>query len=477
MRPLDVPGDDFDPAESFAMLLGYFREHAGFVDRVDLSRWRRDPELVERSGALAAEITRTGVVSARQIFDAMSRPSAVFTLLMAIDQAFLRIDPRSGGHERGRLGRHRQTLWTTGFYYAHPERGYVLPRRGYPARPLPVPDDVADYFRALMVVPEMPHDVRLDVIPEEVDFDEKARERIAGTGTIVVGCVPFMTDISELEMTAVDDADPWYSITIRERPGNGGGVKDWSGHWQERIRAVLHRLDRSGAHVGVLPELSLTDDLLAYWRWLLPRTPRPKDGDLQWIMAGTGPLDDGHGDDRRPNRAVLLHRRTGAIVVEQDKCDGFTMTEHQIRAWQLLGLEPGPRAEWMREGRSRIVFDAAAGRFSIAVCEDLNRLLTTGARLAALGPTHLIVPIFAPPIQQDRWQHDSGARFAHTTGSATVVANSRALANGLPVSIATGTALAVRPIDPGPSKTWWLQTDIKDVASPAGVAVFHLPRS
>jgi predicted amidohydrolase len=302
---------------------------------------------------------------------------------------------------------------------------------------------------------------------------------------VIVGrySVPFLAKIDELNVLPIDDADAWYSISLKEGVnGDRSAPKDWTNHWHERSRQALANLDSSGAHVGVLPELSLTDGLLTHWQHLLRHTARPRRSKLQWILVGTGLLSDGHENRRpRPNRAALLHRRTGAIILQQDKCEGFSMSDTQMRLWQLHTLRPGPRAEWMREGRHRYVLDTWAGRFSIVICEDLNQLMTVGADLATLSPTHLLIPIFAAPIIRHRWQQGSAVHFANTVGSASVVVNSRAVVP-LPSDKEqikaedTGTAIVVQPTGRGPSTDWSVKVDIQDIRDPARVATFVLPR-
>jgi len=475
---------DLDPAQVFAILLHYYRSNHDDMCRVDISEWRGSEEVTAATQRLAQQIRRSGVVTRRQFIDAMSRPVQAFTLLRAVDLALRSVDPHNGTHDRGRLGGYRQKFRKSKCYYGDEKVGYVLPRRCFPTRPQPVPDNLSEHLESLMLVPKIPDHLHFDLLTSrpELDFEEAVRKETIKSKKIKVGCVPFIDNLGELDITPIDRKDAWYSIRLK-RGDNAAARRDWTRHWRERSEHALANLDQSGAHIGILPELSLTDDLLAWWKDMLQRTPRPRVSRLQWILVGTGSLTARPGAGPQPNRATLLHRRTGELIFQQDKCEPFTLSADQIESWQLSALKPGPRAEWMRDGRDRYVLDAWAGRFAVLVCEDLSRVMEVGTDLSKLGPTHLFIPIFAPPIIRHRWQQQSAVQFANTVGSVSVVANSQAvrlLANGdgPPRRGDVGTALAILPTGRGPSHTWAVRTHIRHTAGEAvGVAKFILPRS
>lgn len=474
---------DFDPAQVFARLLHYYRNNPTDMGRVDVSEWRGSEEVAAATQRLAQRIRRSGIVTRRQFVDAMSRPMRAFSLLRAIDIAFRSVDPHNGTHDRGRLGGYRQKFRKSKCYYGDEKVGYVLPRRCFPTRPQPVPDHLTEHLESLMLVPKIPDHLHFDLLTSrpELDFEEAARKETIKSKKIKVGCVPFIDNLGELDITPIDRADAWYSIRLK-RGDNDEAREEWTRHWRERSGRALVNLDQSGAHIGVLPELALTDDLLAWWQETLQHTPRPRESRLQWILVGTGPLTTGPGADPQPNRATLLHRRTGEVIFQQDKCEPFTLSDDQIEHWQLSALKPGPRAEWMRDSRDRYVLDAWAGRFAVLVCEDLSRVMEVGTDLSALGPTHLFIPIFAPPIIRHRWQQQSAVQFANTVGSVSIVANSQAVrplpnGDGPPRPGDVGTALAILPVGRGPSDTWTVRTHIRHAGEAVGVAKFILPRS
>jgi predicted amidohydrolase len=439
-----------------------------------MSRWRSDPEVQQATEALRREIIDTGVVTGQQLRAALAGPRVAFTMLRAIDQAFATLDPYVGSRDFGRLGRYRLVFQKLARYNEDSACGSVIPRRSFPTRPQLVPDHEAEYLHSLMLLPSAAETLYFDRLEPELDFPETIR----GKSTIVVGCVPFLRDLDELEIRRIDDVDQWYSI--RPRTDNEG----WVGHWRKRIVQTLANLDSSAAHIAVLPELAVTDEMLGWWKEILLHTPRPRGSRLEWILVGTGPITENPHLEQQPNRAVLLHRDTGKTILQQDKCEPFTLTSQHIREWQLTGyLADGPLAEWMLDGKNRYVIDTRVGRLAIVVCEDHDRLLTVGAELASLAPTHLLIPIFAPPIIRYRWQEQAAEKFASTTGSASVIATSYAIkvrtSRRRPlIAGQSGSALALMPTERGPTGKWSAKARIGDAGGdPVAVVRFRLPRS
>jgi predicted amidohydrolase len=293
-----------------------------------------------------------------------------------------------------------------------------------------------------------------------------------------VGCVPFIDRLNELKIARVGREGESYSIRLRTDDTS------WQDHWTRRSEKALANLDQSGVHIGVLPELTLTDEMLIWWQRTLRKTPRPPRSRLQWILVGTGPLNQTRTGrkakvDPPPNRAVLLSRVHGRTIMWQDKSEPFSLDDAQIKKWRLESdLGAGPLAEWKQDSDDRYLLDTRVGRIAILICEDLGRYLTVGAKLAALEPTHLFAPIFAPPILRYHWQEQAAVQFVNTAGTATVIANSQAIrAIGNDDSKA-GTALVVQPDGRGPSSRWSIDTQLGDTGGdPAGVITFTLPRS
>ncbi|WP_305784739.1 hypothetical protein [Symbioplanes lichenis] len=462
--------DYLDPAQVFAYLFRHLYAHRRDFDRVDMTDWIAAEGGTGDSRRIAREIRDTGRVTVERFIEAMSDPRAAFLLLRAVDTAFGALSPLARAHDRGLLGSYQQRLLDTGAYYSD-HAGSVLPKRCPAGRPQPVEDSFGDHLRWLMLVPRTADDgMCFQVLRDPLlDFDERIR-RSTNAPRIVVGCVPFIADLAELEINPIDRSGArFYSISLQ----HGLNGRDWSGHWRTRAAAALDNLDRSGAHIGILPELALTDDLLTWWQNELLTRSRPPGSRLQWILVGTGPLSAGPAAERRPNRAVLLHRDNGRLVLEQDKCDGFSMTDEQMANWRLFGLQPGPRAEWMREGHDRVVLEAWAGRFAVLICEDFDRLFALGAPLATWGPTHLLIPVFAPRVTRYRWQQKSAQQFVNEVGAISVIANSNAIpfVDGGAGPDDHGYAMMVCPAD----ADWSPRIEIRVQHEPTGVTTFELP--
>lgn len=215
-----------------------------------------------------------------------------------------------------------------------------------------------------------------------------------------------------------------------------------------RIRKIIENLDASGAHVGVMPELTLDPGSLAAWQDELSSAVPPPGSELRLIFVGTGALDR-QPDGRVANRGVLLDR-SGRKVLEQDKRHSFTLTEEMVRGWGLLPeLGPGAAAEPIVPAGSIKVAEAPFGRMVILICEDLGRTVEDGRLLLQIGPWLCLAPVFSKPTLPHYWEHSRAKELSAEIGSHTVVANSlviqhRQEAAGLPVE-GHGTALAHSP--------------------------------
>jgi predicted amidohydrolase len=462
----------FDPAETFAYITTMLRQSP--PSRLNMARWKAETRDATRR--LADAIIATGVVTEDQLEQGLQDDRAAFQLMRAIDRAFAAVTPYAHSRTRGRLGHYREILEKENRYNVKDSYGAVIPKRSFPGRPAMVPDHEIDHLENLMLVSGQPSpSTRLHFKRIEATFDfppGPARQRV------VVSCIPFLGDLSELDIRRIEDAGAWYVIQPRM------DADDWSDHWRQRVRAALKALDDSGADIGILPELALTNNILEWWKEALLQVKRPRGSSLEWILVGTGPVISDPRGEQQPNRAVLLHRCTGEEILCQDKCEPFTFDTDQLEDWGLAApLSPGPVSEWMQEGRDRYVLDSLIGRFAVLVCEDQGRLFTAGKDVAMLAPTHLLVPIFAPPIIRYRWQEDAAKHFATEIGSASLVATSCAvkLSPSAAKSVKKkdcGTALVVAPkVSNRPSETWSnVEVAVKDAkGDPVRPLVFKLP--
>jgi predicted amidohydrolase len=194
-----------------------------------------------------------------------------------------------------------------------------------------------------------------------------------------------------------------------------------------RIRGILSRLTKEKAVIGVLPEASLCNSLLAYWQELLKQLNQDPDAEpcRYWILVGTGPLGEPDLAGRHSNRAVVLDQ-SGEQVFSQDKVRDFSLTPQTIKAWGLSEkLDDSALAiEWINRGSKIEVRESFAGRLAILICEDI-----TGSDwksvLEDCGVSHLLVPIFAAPLK-DKWAfpRSEAQQYARQIGSWVLAVNS-----------------------------------------------------
>jgi predicted amidohydrolase len=91
------------------------------------------------------------------------------------------------------------------------------------------------------------------------------------------------------------------------------------------------------------------------------------------------------------------------------------------------------------------VVEAGGARLAILVCEDLARLHAFAAALHAHGVSLLLVPVFARPTKDRRWERARAEVYTDAIGSSVVVANSLVIAEILRSPTPVGTAIAVAP--------------------------------
>ena len=89
--------------------------------------------------------------------------------------------------------------------------------------------------------------------------------------------------------------------------------------------------------------------------------------------------------------------------------------------------------------------EAGGARLAILVCEDLARLHAFAAALHAHGVSLLLVPVFARPTKDRRWERSRAEVYCDAIGSSVVVANSLVIAEILRSPTPVGTAIAVAP--------------------------------
>jgi predicted amidohydrolase len=225
------------------------------------------------------------------------------------------------------------------------------------------------------------------------------------------------------------------------------------------VEKVIAAWEEQGAAIGVAPELCLSRALLERWQAALRE--RPGTGSLRLVMAGSGNLE---GESPPANEAVLLDARTGEVLVRQRKIHPFNFSHDDLELWGLADRLTGPADEDLSRGRRVCVVEAGGARLAILVCEDLARLHAFAAALHAHGVSLLLVPVFARPTKDRRWERARAEVYSDAIGSHVVVANSLVIAEILGSARPVGTAIAVAPG----------QAAVGHSREPADVVVFEL---
>lgn len=226
---------------------------------------------------------------------------------------------------------------------------------------------------------------------------------------------------------------------------------------QDRVDTVLDRMIAAEAKIGVMPELTLNEELLQVWRNALRRR-RGRVGELQWLLVGTGDVSDAadtsRASDETPetaplNAAVLLDAHSGEVLACQAKIHPFNITARVLRRWKLEHLlGEKPVEEWMQPGRQLAVLDGGGVRVAILVCEDLKRAIDFGEHLRSFGVSHILTPIFGRPIKDHRWETQHGEIYSGAIGSIVVVSNSRVMHTILGEDGNTGIAVGPHGAEP-----------------------------
>lgn len=244
------------------------------------------------------------------------------------------------------------------------------------------------------------------------------------------------------ESTVTDRWDPWGaelvvvcapfvdSLDLFEIDIRGGEYSIWpkSEELAERVRDTLGVLDQSGAHLALLPEYVLDDHLVTVWRDAVEAARPPAESRLRWILIGSGPL---HHASVPPNRAMLLHRRTGAILAVQDKRFGFELVPDTITFWELQDRLPPDRTypEHLTPGEELVLLEGDRTRFAVLVCEDFDDGNHDNLLVMQAAPSHLLVPVLDRELQPGRWHEKAAGWWLARLGTSAYVANSLAVAH------------------------------------------------
>lgn len=403
-----------DPAALFIELYDQLPDEL-FLRPDPVVQWERDAWVKRHARRVYDRILAYGVADPRQVKAIIDEGAdrGIFTVLRGIDWAFDIINPWSPSFNYGSLAELAARYAATGQLNDRmTTEGVLLPRGAYPGRPRGT-SSKALHFGVHRVTPSSWAKVRHDTLPHRYE-----PSRFRPGQRIPVGCAPLLETFDDVRLEFPErDGYSGFRLTPVDSPS-----------LRDRIANVITELDDAGAGIGVIPEATLTDDLLSYWKGQVVRTAA-RGNQLRWLLVGSGPLGE---EDPPPNRAVLLDRLTGREILSQDKLAAFILTAEQARGWDLPGAPAsGSAAEDITRGSAVSVLETSIGRLAILICEDLNQSVQWERELTECGVSHLFVPIFSKPIMQYRWEQIGAQRQIDNTGAWLVIANSLAVQSAM----------------------------------------------
>jgi predicted amidohydrolase len=306
--------------------------------------------------------------------------------------------------------------------------GALVPRFARPGRGGQLPDDLADAFGSVVRVSPSAWDA-CDHAAVPARSRLTRRDREAG---IRVATAPMISAPDELEWVVEERSGRrFYRIHPADREPT-----------RARVEKVIAAWDEHDVVIGVAPELSLSRALLDRWQAALSGRERAGTSRLRLVVAGSGNLD---GSSPPANEAVLLDARTGDVLVRQRKVHPFNFSQEDLELWGLADRLTGPIDEDLSRGKRVTAVEAGGARLAILVCEDLARLHAFAAGLHAHGVSLILVPVFARPTKDRRWERARAEVYSDAAGASVVVANSLVIAEILRSPKPVGTAIAVAP--------------------------------
>lgn len=433
MRMFDPSSCPTDPADLFVELYDALPD--SLFHSWEPVAWANDPKIREQAHELCEEIIDCGVVpgaTVRRMINEPDHHEGVFTALLGIDWALTVVNPFTPTFRYGELAYLATRYGETGSFTSGPDEGALLPRCAYPATP-GVKRAKPDFF----CVHRIPAGGEAREIRHQIagpyDFYVEPEKPLP------VGCAPVLASTADLKF---EFAERHGVMVYRLQPADSPELR-------RRISLIIERLDERGARVAVMPEASLSDSLLAYWQEEARRTATPESS-LRWILVGSGPLGN---DDPPYNRAVLLDRFSGDVILTQDKLNNFTLVVDQLHDWALPnGPKDTSAEEYIRQGSHISVLESSLGRLAILICEDFSRTVGWERELIIRGLSHLFVPIFSKPIMRHHWEEKAAERVTGSLGTWSVVANSlvikKPVADGLTDAADLHTCMVMGPSDP-----------------------------
>ena len=351
-----------------------------------------------------------------------------FAALLGLDAALARVNPLLGGPAPPALSEYALRYAESGRFDSGAVPGALLPRFARPGRRGQLPEDLADAFGALVRVQEADW-AACDhaTLPAHARLTRPDRE--AG---LRVATAPMIREPDELEWEVEERGGlRFYRIYPADHEST-----------RRRVERVIAGWDERDVAIGIVPELCLSPALLERWQAALRERKRAATSRLRLVVAGSGNVE---GTTPPANSAVLLDARTGEALVHQPKVHPFNFSQADLELWGLDGRLSAPIDEDLTRGERLCVVEAGGARLAILVCEDLARLHAFAAALHGHGVSLILVPVFARPSKDRRWERSRAEVYSDAIGSSVVVANSLVIASILGTPGPVGTAIAVAP--------------------------------
>jgi predicted amidohydrolase len=398
-------------------------------DRLDRPQFHAEGEAWMADGEVVATAARVEQLAlAGDPVDAPDEPRRIFAVLLGLDAALAQANPTLAGPASPALAEYALRYAEAGRLDSGAVPGALLPRFARPGRRGQLPDDLADAFGSVVRVTDAEREAC-----DQISLPARSRltrpEREAG---LRVATAPMIREPDELEWEVEERSGMrFYRIHPADREPTAA-----------RVEKVIRAWDDEGVTIGVVPELCLSRALLGRWQVALRERAEAASSRLRLVVAGSGNVD---GSSPPTNEAVMLDARTGEVLVRQRKVHPFNFSPEDLELWGLGDRLSAPIDEDLARGERVCVVEAGGARLAILVCEDLARLHAFAAALHAHGVSLLLVPVFARPTKDRRWERSRAELYCDAIGSSVVVANSLVIADILQSPTPVGTAIAVAP--------------------------------
>jgi predicted amidohydrolase len=399
------------------------------IDRLDPAEFHAEGEGWMGDPKVAA--SAAGVEQAALDGDPVAAPEGgrqTFATLLGLDAALAHANPLFGAAAPPPLTECALRYAESGRLDSGALPGALLPRFARPGRRGQLPDDLADAFGAVVRVSSADWDAcDHTALPARSRLTRPERE--AG---LRVATAAMIREPDELEWEVEERSGLRF---YRIHPADCEPTR-------ARVEKVIKAWDEEDVAIGIAPELCLSGALLERWQAALSEREGAEASRLRLVVAGSGNVD---GSSPPTNEAVMLDARTGEVLVRQPKVHPFNFSQQDLELWGLADRLTAPVDEDLSRGKRVWVVEAGGARLAILVCEDLARLHAFAGALHTHGVSLLLVPVFARPTKDRRWERARAEVYTDTIGASVVVANSLVIAEILRSPTPVGTAIAITP--------------------------------